>query len=125
MIIRAGLIPGRQGPDQMRALDFISLLKSGWDRGLPQEGFLLYIDLQRAFKHSHLALPVSYTGKMEIRYQLSQLGALYSHPKAQVRLQGHLSDLFPITKGSQQGCSLSPPFCNSNRNASYCEEKIP
>lgn len=49
MIIRAGLIPGRQGPDQMRALDFISLLKSGWDRGLPQEGFLLYIDLQRAF----------------------------------------------------------------------------
>lgn len=46
-----GFIPGRQGPDQIwRAVNTISLMKSGWDGGPPpQEGYLLSIDLQKAF----------------------------------------------------------------------------
>lgn len=45
-----GFIPGRQGLDQIRrAIDIISLLKSGWDGNPAQEGFLLSIDLQKAF----------------------------------------------------------------------------
>lgn len=47
---QVGFIPGRQGPDQIRrAVDIISLLKSGWDGNPAQEGFLLSIDLQKAF----------------------------------------------------------------------------
>lgn len=37
---QAGFIPERQGPDQiMRAIDIISLLRSQYDGGTPQEGF--------------------------------------------------------------------------------------
>lgn len=40
----------QQGPDQMRrAIDIMPLLKSQQDRGNSQEGFLLSIDLQKAF----------------------------------------------------------------------------
>lgn len=47
---QVGIIPGRQGPDQIRrAIDVISLLHSRWDGGTPQEGFLLSTDLQKAF----------------------------------------------------------------------------
>lgn len=60
-------IPGRQGPDRIRrAVDNISLLNSGWDGGAPQEGFLLFLDLQKGLQHHHLALPVCHTRKRGI-----------------------------------------------------------
>lgn len=47
---QVGFIPGRQGPDQIkRAIDVVSLLQSGWDRGPKQEGMLLSLDLHKAF----------------------------------------------------------------------------
>lgn len=44
---QVGFIPGRQGP--IRSAAVISLLKSKWDGGPSQEGFLLLVDLQKAF----------------------------------------------------------------------------
>lgn len=54
---QARFTPGRQGPDQVRrAIDRITLLGYHWDRGAPQEGFLLFIDLQKAFDTNHMAI---------------------------------------------------------------------
>lgn len=39
---QVGFIPVRQGPDQIRReIDIISILRSGWDGGEPQEGLPL------------------------------------------------------------------------------------
>lgn len=107
---QVGFIPGRQGPDQVRrAVDVVSLLNSGWDGGPPQEGFLLSIDLQKAF--DTLTWPYLFSNLEKWGFGNSFfniLRALYSQPRAQVRLHGHLSESFPITKGTQQGCPLSP-----------------
>lgn len=43
--------------DQVRrAVDLISLLRSSWDGGTPQEAYLLSIDQQKAFRFCILAL---------------------------------------------------------------------
>lgn len=85
---QAGFIPGRQGPDQVRrAIDVVSLLGSHWDGGPPQEGFLLSIDLQKAFD----MVTWPYIFKVLERWGLgpnflSILHSLYSNLSAQVRM---------------------------------------
>lgn len=47
---QVGFIPGRQGPDQIRkAINIISLLQTGWEKGRRQEGLHLSIYLHKAF----------------------------------------------------------------------------
>lgn len=84
-------ILGRQGLDQVRkAIDIISLLQSHWDRGVPQKGFLILIDLQKAFDS------VSWPYLFEILERwgfgakfLGTMHSLYSTPSTQIRLMGH------------------------------------
>lgn len=104
------VIPGRQGPDQTRrAIDLISLLHYRWDKGAPQDGFLLSIDLQKAFD----SVSWSYLFEILERWDfgskfLTTTHALYLKPSAQIRLMGHYSEAFNIQKGTRQGCPLSP-----------------
>lgn len=39
---------------------------------------------------------------------IASLHSLYSSPTAQIVLQGHKSDPFPISSGTRRGCPLSP-----------------
>lgn len=76
----------------------ILLLRSQWDGGASQEGFLLSIDLQKAF--DMVAWP--YLFEVLERWGfgphfLGILHALYSNPSVQVRLQGDYTDPFPIS----------------------------
>lgn len=109
---QAGFIPGRQGPDQIRrAIDIISLLNSQWDSGPHQEGFLLSIDLQKAFD----TVTWPYLFNVLERWGfcpnfLEILHSLYCSPSAQVRIQGSYSDPLNIKKGTRQGCSLFCPI---------------
>lgn len=106
---QVGFIPGRQGPDQVRrAVDIVSV-QSGWDGGSRQEGFLLSLDLQKAFD----SLSWSYLFTVLRRWGFEEkfigtLKALYSTPSAKVKLQGYYSDPIQIARGTRQGCPLSP-----------------
>lgn len=106
---QVGFIPGRQGSYQVRrAVNVISLLNSGWDRGPSQEGFLLSIDLQKTFDTVTWPYLFTILEKWGIGTSFPNiLKDLYSLPKAQVKIQGHLSDPLPITQGTRQGCPLS------------------
>lgn len=103
-------IPGKQGPDQVRrAIDLISLFHSQWDGGTPQEGFLVSIDLQKAFDS------VSWPYHFDILERwgfgpkfMGTVHSLYSTPSAQIRLMGYYSEGFNILKGTRKGCPLSP-----------------
>lgn len=107
---KVGFIPGRQGTDQIRrTIDIISLLQSHWDGSPPQKGFLLSIDLHKAFDSIDWTYLSDILWKWGFGpYCLNLIHSLYSNPTAQVRLMGRYSALFPIGKGTRQGCPLSP-----------------
>lgn len=66
---QVGFMSGRQGPEQIRrAVDIISLLRSGWDGDPPsQEGYLLSIDLQKAFDTVTWPYPFATLNKVGLR----------------------------------------------------------
>lgn len=103
-------MPGRQGPDQIRrAIDVISLLRSGWDGGAPQTGFLLSLDLMKAFDSVSWSYLVPILQRWGFGHSfLNIIGALYTNPEAKIKLQGYYSESFLIRKGTRQGCPLSP-----------------
>lgn len=107
---QAGFIPGRKGPDQIRrAVDIISLLSSQGDGSPHQEGFLLSIDLLKAF--DTVTWPYLFNvlerGSFGPNF-LGTLHSLHSNPSMQVRLQGCYSEPLSIEKGTRQGYPLSP-----------------
>lgn len=85
---QAGFIPGRQGLHQVwRAIDVISLLCLLWDERSTQEGFLLSIDLQKAFD----MLPWPYLFEVLERWGfaphfMGTLRALYSNHRSKIHL---------------------------------------
>lgn len=105
-----GFIPSRQGTDQIRrTIDIISLLKSHWDGGPPQSGFLLSIDLHKAFDSIDWKYLFDTLHKWGFGPNcLNLIRSLYSNPTEQVRLMGRYSTSFPIGRGTRQGCPLSP-----------------
>lgn len=105
---QVGFIPGRQGPDQIRrAIKIICLLNSQWDGGPPQTGFLLSLDLQKAF-YAWLFLMHILKSWVFGNILMNVIGALYSNPEAKTHLQGYYSESLPIFKGTRQGWPLSP-----------------
>lgn len=107
---QVGFIPGRQGPDQIRrAIDIVSLINSNWDGGSSRQGCLLSLDLQKVFDTVQWPYIFNLLQKWGFGDSfLNVIHALYSTPSAQVRLQGFYSNSFPISRGTRQGCPLSP-----------------
>lgn len=81
---QVGLIPGRQGPNQIRrAVYLISLMQSSWDGGPPQAGYILSIDLQKAFDTVTWPYPFTILQKWGFGPEfIRTLETLYSAPKA-------------------------------------------
>ena len=107
---QVGFIPGRQGPDQIRrAIDLASIMLTNWTGGIPQRGFLLSLDLQKAF--DSVSWPYLFnlleTWGFGPRF-LGIIRALYANPRALVRINGHYSKPIEIRRGTRQGCPLSP-----------------
>lgn len=102
---QVGFVPGRQAGDNVRkVVHLITLLQQ---RKIP--GFLLSLDIYKAFD----TLSWDYLRYVLQRWGfgdsiLSWLSALYSTPSASVRYAGCLSPSFPISRGTRQGCPLSP-----------------
>lgn len=80
---QAGFIPGSQGLDQVRrAINIISLLNSNWVGGAPQEGFLVSIDLQKAFNTAPWPYLFDILGKWGFAPTFWVSYTLYTPPRA-------------------------------------------
>lgn len=73
----------------------------------PQIGFLLSLDLQKAFDSVYWSCltPILHRWGFGQTF-MNVIGALYSNPVAKISLQGFYSDSY--IKGTRQGCPLSP-----------------
>lgn len=88
-----GFIPGRQGPDQIRrAIDIVSILQTNWTGGPKQSGMFLSLDLQKAFDSVSWPYIFAILERWGFGDRIMGLmHALYSTPKAYIRLQGYYS----------------------------------
>ncbi|KAJ1145803.1 hypothetical protein NDU88_012087 [Pleurodeles waltl] len=102
---QAGFIPHRQCSDNTKRLLHL-LDKTDWSR---REALFLSIDAEKAFNRLHWP----YLFKVLERFGLGPgfvnwICCIYQSPSASVRVNGTLSLPFPIRRGTQQGCPLSP-----------------
>lgn len=80
-------------------------MKSGWNGGPPQEGYLLSLDFQKAFDTVSWSFLFSILNRWSFGPNFTRvLEAFYSCPSAQVIY----SEPFSIARGARQGCPLSP-----------------
>lgn len=102
---QVGFVPHRQAGDAIRQI--IQLQHLAHRRSL--ETILLSLDVNKAF--DTLSWPYLMSVLRHYGFGtsfLSWLTALYDAPLAKIRYYGFESSLFPIRRGTQQGCPLSP-----------------
>lgn len=102
---QVGFIPKRQASDNIRRVILLQHLARS--RKIPMH--LLSLDIRKAFD------TVSWSYLLYILQRwgfgphfLDWINALYNHPQAYVQYSGFRSNPFPISRGTRQGCPLSP-----------------
>lgn len=102
---QVGFVPGREARDNtIKAINIHHWLTSN---NFP--GFFISLDAEKAFDRvawDYMKETLAAVGLPEKMRNF--IHALYALPTAKVRVNGHLSNAFPITNGTRQGCPLSP-----------------
>lgn len=98
-------VPGREARDNtIRALSL-----HHWLTTTETQGFFLSLDAEKAFDRVAWDYMHEVLRKIGLHPRmLAHISALYASPSAAVRVNGHLSNAFPIRNGTRQGCPLSP-----------------
>lgn len=104
-IDQTGFIPGRQIVDNVRLVTNIVQDANLYSRKL----CLLSLDIHKAFD----SVSWSYLNFILPKYGISDkflqgFNALYHNPQTRIKIPGHNSEFFPLSRGTRQGCPLSP-----------------
>ena len=76
-----------------------------------EEGFLIKIDQENAFDRVSHCFIIKVLNKFNFGNKfISCIKILYNDIKSSVKINGHLSPYFPITRGVRQGCPISMMF---------------
>lgn len=102
---QTGFIPGRQIVDNIRLVTNIVQDANLHSRPL----YLLSLDIHKAFD----SVNWSYLNHLLPKFGISEkfihgFNALYHFPQTRIRIPGNNSDFFPLSRGTRQGCPLSP-----------------
>lgn len=102
---QTGFIPNRQITENIRLTTNI-IQDSNTNS---KSTLLLSLDIHKAFD----SVSWSYLDTLLPKYGINNeflhgFKALYHNPQTRIKLPGNNSDFFPLTKGTRQGCPLSP-----------------
>ena len=97
-------VPGRDIADNIMSIrdviDYIDFKK--------EEGFLIKIDQEKAFDRVSHSFIIKVLNKFNFGNKfISWIKILYNDIKSSVKINGHLTPYFPITRGVRQGCPIS------------------
>jgi len=108
-LVKAGQtssVPGRSTFDNIHAirlLHHLTTLEENFDAAF------VFIDSEKAFDRVEWEFMWKVMERMEIPPQFVRLiKSIYLGATAQVRVNGHLTSTFPLTRGVRQGCPASP-----------------
>uniref|UniRef100_A0A670HXI2 Reverse transcriptase domain-containing protein n=1 Tax=Podarcis muralis TaxID=64176 RepID=A0A670HXI2_PODMU len=103
---QAGFLPGRQIKDNVRhVINIIEYLERRND--IPAA--LIFIDAEKAFDNVSWHFLIKCMEKVGIRGPfLEGIKSIYSGQRAKLIINNYLTKSFMITKGTRQGCPLSP-----------------
>uniref|UniRef100_A0A670KC70 Reverse transcriptase domain-containing protein n=1 Tax=Podarcis muralis TaxID=64176 RepID=A0A670KC70_PODMU len=103
---QAGFLPGRQIRDNVRhVVNIIEYL----DHRVDIPAILIFIDAEKAFDNVSWQFLITCMEKVGIRGPfLEGIRAIYSNQRAKLIINSNLTNSFMITKGTRQGCPLSP-----------------
>lgn len=102
---QVGFIPGCEARDNTSKAINIHYLTTQ----TKQNGFFLSLDAEKAFDRVSWDYMTAVLQAIGLGPRMIGLIlALYGNPSAKVRVNGTLSDAFPIRNGTRQGCPLSP-----------------
>uniref|UniRef100_A0A670IVT3 Reverse transcriptase domain-containing protein n=1 Tax=Podarcis muralis TaxID=64176 RepID=A0A670IVT3_PODMU len=103
---QAGFLPGRQIKENVRhVINIIEYL----DLKVDTPAALIFIDAEKAFDNVSWEFLIKCMERAGIRGPfLEGIRAIYSNQRAKLIVNGNLTNSFKITKGTRQGCPLSP-----------------
>lgn len=102
---QTGFIPGRQLTDNIRRT--LNIISHG--KRTSQESLVLALDFEKAFDSLEIGYLLCLLNKMGFgNVFLRALQAIYTQPKSRVRVNGCNSEFFHPSRGTRQGCPLSP-----------------
>uniref|UniRef100_A0A803T1R0 Reverse transcriptase domain-containing protein n=1 Tax=Anolis carolinensis TaxID=28377 RepID=A0A803T1R0_ANOCA len=103
---QAGFLPGRQIKDNTRII--LNIIEHIQNTKL-KKGALLLLDAEKAFDGLNwnfiieLLKNLRYGGKF-----INGIQAIYTEQSAKIKINGDMTEMFPIQRGVRQGCPLSP-----------------
>lgn len=102
---QTGFIPGRLGVNNIRrTLNIISTAQKS-----PDPSMLLSLDAEKAFDRVDWTFLKHVLSEMNFDNSfIDWFEVLYAQPTSRVRVNGYMSDSFPLKRGTRQGCCLSP-----------------
>uniref|UniRef100_A0A8D0HFE3 Reverse transcriptase domain-containing protein n=1 Tax=Sphenodon punctatus TaxID=8508 RepID=A0A8D0HFE3_SPHPU len=106
---QTGFIPKRLGIDNIRKIiDIISHIKSTNDPAA-----IISLDAEKAFDLVEVKYLREVMKAMGIEGQFLQwIEVIYKSPRARLIMAGQTTEEFPLTRGTRQGCPLSPLLFN-------------
>lgn len=102
---QAGFIPGRSTSDNLRRVQAIAQMGKRMD----SDWALSSLDAAKAFDSIEWPFLLKVLGKFNFDPNfLKWIKIIYQDPKANIVLNGRSSPLFSLSRGTRQGCPLSP-----------------
>uniref|UniRef100_A0A670HPA6 Reverse transcriptase domain-containing protein n=1 Tax=Podarcis muralis TaxID=64176 RepID=A0A670HPA6_PODMU len=103
---QAGFLPGRQMKDNLR--NIINIIEYLTERS-DKQGVLLFVDAEKAFDNVSWEFMLKYLESMEVGAEFyNGIKAIYTDQKAKLIINNEESREIIVSKGTRQGCPLSP-----------------
>uniref|UniRef100_A0A803T714 Reverse transcriptase domain-containing protein n=1 Tax=Anolis carolinensis TaxID=28377 RepID=A0A803T714_ANOCA len=105
---QSGFLPGRQMRENIR--NILNVIEY-YEKNNRKEIAFLFLDAEKAFDNVNWFCMFEILREMDVGFYFSNaIKAIYSKQTARIITNGQISNTINISKGTRQGCPLSPPL---------------